>query len=352
MLPVLFAFALWADDVALEAVAKLGELGLKPVSGVAVAAEETDFAKALAAFAKVNRDLAAAAKEHAVHERKFLVTKTEAEAIRKQLQGLRVQYSLLPTNQLGNQINFLQEDLRSKDKLLEDENTGKESRAKLSKARAAYLEKTMELRKGADAAQAKYEELAKNPAVRSAVAAAAEATGKPLALGPSKQFERNVAALEKFELKTNTEDIALRKEGNTFRIDVTLNGEHAAEMIFDTGASSVSLPAGLARRIGLVPTPQTPQVEVSIADGRKFPAHRMELASVKVGKFTARNVECIVMPAEFADAPALLGGAFLNRFNYTMDQGTGKLKLTLLADDAEPAPKAKAGKKTPAKKKN
>ena len=48
--------------------------------------------------------------------------------------------------------------------------------------------------------------------------------------------------------------------------------------------------------------------------------------------FEAADVRCVVMPPEYADAPALLGGTFINRFGYKIDTGTGTLTLHRLDD--------------------
>ena len=102
----------------------------------------------------------------------------------------------------------------------------------------------------------------------------------------------------------------------------------------------------MAREIGLKPSEDAPKVRVSIADGSTVIATQATIEKVRVGKFEATNVECLVMPESFSSALPLLGGAFINRFNYKMDPDTGKLTLSKLGGEEEP----KTTKKTPVKK--
>ena len=51
-----------------------------------------------------------------------------------------------------------------------------------------------------------------------------------------------------------------------------------------------------------------------------------------IGTFEAHDVRCIVLPPEFTNAPALLGGSFINRFGYTIDTGASTLTLHRLDD--------------------
>ena len=77
---------------------------------------------------------------------------------------------------------------------------------------------------------------------------------------------------------------------------------------------------------------------------------RATIDTVRVGKFEATNVECLVMPESFSKAPPLLGGAFINRFNYKMDPDTGKLTLSKLGGEEEPKSTKKTTSKKPGKK--
>jgi predicted aspartyl protease len=50
---------------------------------------------------------------------------------------------------------------------------------------------------------------------------------------------------------------------------------------------------------------------VGLADGRQIPAKLIKLSTVRVGKFTAENVECVVLGEQANNAFPLLGISFL-----------------------------------------
>ena len=91
--------------------------------------------------------------------------------------------------------------------------------------------------------------------------------------------------------------------------------------------------AALAAQIGLFPSPTDPTTHLWVADGSVIVATVMTIPLARVGTFEVKNVRCIVLPPEYKNAPALLGGSFLNRFGYRIDTGTATLTLHRLDDD-------------------
>lgn len=115
-------------------------------------------------------------------------------------------------------------------------------------------------------------------------------------------------------------------------------------MVVDSGASAISVPSALARKLGVEPASSDPDIMVGMADGRRIPAKLVRLDSVRVGRFTAEDVECIVLGPEATDAPPLLGMSFLGQYKFELDAGAAPLKMVKV-DSGEPAPTAKAMKK-------
>jgi predicted aspartyl protease len=89
----------------------------------------------------------------------------------------------------------------------------------------------------------------------------------------------------------------------------------------------VSLPWRLAGELSLSPAPTAPKVRCSLADGRAVDAHRVVATNMRVGKFAADNVECIVLPAELDDAPPLLGMSFLGNYSFRIDPQAATMTL-------------------------
>jgi len=343
------AFVPLADDS--KDLELLKEKGLKPSAGFYIVPEETTLSKGLSDIRAIERAVNLAQKAFAQFEKQrvqneqiILELRNQNRELRDRLERSRNNVELY--NRIIGQLNNNQEELATRSKASMDSDSGKEARTKLSKARDQYMQKVLALRASADGAKKKYEELAADNTVKDAIAAANKEFEKDYELGPSKAFANNVKALEKLESKVLSESIQLRNDANTWRIDVVLNGKGPMPMVFDTGASSISLPAAMAQDIGLTLSADAPKVQVRIANGDTVTATRATIESVRVGQFEANDVECLIMPAELRDVPPLLGGAFINRFNYKMDPDTGKLTLTKLGGEEEP----KSAKKTSTKK--
>ena len=61
------------------------------------------------------------------------------------------------------------------------------------------------------------------------------------------------------------------------------------------------------------------RIPVHVADGSVVKAKAVVLDSVRVGRFTAHNVECTVFPPGVDKAPPLLGMSFLGRFKVQLN---------------------------------
>jgi clan AA aspartic protease (TIGR02281 family) len=91
-----------------------------------------------------------------------------------------------------------------------------------------------------------------------------------------------------------TDRIPLKKDGGVYWLNVTFNGTKTKRLIYDTGASSVSLPWGMACDLGLSPKHSDEEVSVQVADGRIVKAKSKKIGSVKVGNFAVTGVECTI----------------------------------------------------------
>ena len=210
-----------------------------------------------------------------------------------------------------------------------------EQQEQIDNARAAFLTTLFEVAEAANAMSEQYTELAGNEEVATAIATQAAETGRRLALGPSRGFERMQGELARSAEEYSAGVVDLRKEGSVMVIDVRVNGNPIRSMILDTGAGSISLPFAFARDLGIVPDESTRQVQVQMADGKIVDAWLMSLETVQVGQFVVRDVECLVLPEELHAAPALLGNSFLSHFTYNIDPERGKLLLSRIDRDED-----------------
>jgi aspartyl protease family protein len=103
--------------------------------------------------------------------------------------------------------------------------------------------------------------------------------------------------------------IRRRLDGH-FTANVKINGE-AISMIVDTGASTIVLKPGDARKAGIDPDTLTYRVPVLTANGRAMAA-RVRLDSVAIGPLDRKNVDALVAQPG-ALTQSLLGMSFLSR---------------------------------------
>ena len=197
----------------------------------------------------------------------------------------------------------------------------------IAQARTDYTRRIAELQKLQKQVIDDYQSLVTNQDVISALSELSEGKKAPYKLGPRSIFEKSSDKLARYNKIIKREVIPLRKRVDTFMVDTVLNGEHAVAMILDTGASTVFLPARIAKEAGLNPSENDPIYRARVADGRTVEARQMQLDSLSVGSFTITNAECVVFPESENNITPLLGGSFLKNFTYTIDPALGQLTL-------------------------
>jgi clan AA aspartic protease (TIGR02281 family) len=140
-------------------------------------------------------------------------------------------------------------------------------------------------------------------------------------LGPSRGFDESVKQLASREKLVLSKAVEMRRKGGVFEVDVTLNGTVTTPMIFDTGASFVAISAPFAAKLGLNPQSSDRTVQLHDATGGVTSAKLMTISSVRVGPFTVKNVDCVVLPPDKHDVPLLLGQSFISQFTHKVDNG-------------------------------
>jgi clan AA aspartic protease (TIGR02281 family) len=174
-----------------------------------------------------------------------------------------------------------------------------------------------------DEAAKKYTALAADKTVAAAVARALpKAT-----LGPSAEFTEAVTELGKWRTAVETEAIPLREESGTFTAEVLLNNK-PFRMRVNSGTSSVLLPFDVAKQIDLTPTDKDEDITLKLPNGTEIQGKEMVIPSVRVGRFSVKDIRCIVLEPNLEDPPLILGGTFLNNFIHKIDPSKNELHLT------------------------
>ena len=242
-------------------------------------------------------------------------------------------------NQIVAMVNGVTDRLNLLRSQQADPDAKKDVDAQAARGREAFIQAVLDLRILADGVGSGYAALAGDDDVRKALEEVNRGAKVKATLGPSKAFAANLAQLAKAEASVLSESVALRKEGGIFWLDVTFNGKVTRPMAFDTGAADVVLPSELAAEIGLKPGKDDPVVQCRVADGSIIEARQMTVHSIRVGKFTVKDVTCTVMPAGKANVPPLLGQTFQRNFSLKFSPDSGQLVLSRVEDpDAPKAP--------------
>ena len=203
-----------------------------------------------------------------------------------------------------------------------------EARSAMNQARETYIQEVLDLRKMADTISNQYKTKAAEAKVRSAVADLNRATGKSYQLAHSSTFRASLRRLKVIEDTVLSEAIPLREEQfGTLLVSVVVDGKYTEEMIVDSGASSILLPAKTANKLGVEVKADAPLITLVMADGREIQGKRVVLAKVRVGKFTVENVEAVVLGANAVAAEPLLGMSFLGHFKFEVNSQQRKLTM-------------------------
>lgn len=233
-------------------------------------------------------------------------------------------------NRIVGTINELRAQMVTGGRQLEEKEKARDQAASVVFARSGEYEQLLiESRRLHGEVKSQYEALAVDPQVAEAIRRHHQAGGKQSRLGPGVLFAGIDKRLAGLETKVFSEAIPLRQGGgNLWYVPVVFNGRHTQEMAVDTGASVIALSFDQAQAVGLAPGADARTIHVTVADGSVVACKLVFAQSVRVGKFTAENVECTVLPPGTPPSTPLLGLSFFKHFNFKIDSAQGRLVMS------------------------
>lgn len=110
--------------------------------------------------------------------------------------------------------------------------------------------------------------------------------------------------------------VPLKRAGNAFLVQATLNGFVRVPLMVDTGASFTVISTQTAQRLGLN-LQRAATIPMRSASGVFF-AHFTKVRSLKVGDAVVKDVEVVVHDIAPGREQGLLGMSFLDHFNVTI----------------------------------
>jgi hypothetical protein len=182
----------------------------------------------------------------------------------------------------------------------------------IEKTRQSYQEAVDKLRASVASVMSTYTGLMKDEPVVIALADRSAAARIKQKLGPSKEFLTLLNWLGIPPVQSETFD--LRRVGGVDHIDAQLSGGSPISMVLDPTVVQIVLPAGIAAGLALKPTNRVAEWKAS--DGQAFLVPEMTIPSVHVGRMTAHNVACAIVPAQHENIAPVLGRSFLEKFDY------------------------------------
>ena len=314
--------------------ATIEDLGLS-VRGTSLVLESTvkqeqELSKRLAAIVRQRTSLYKSGQAlTAVQQRARLTTETISKLKQQNVQlnaRLARVTDVVTNNQLVGaiQVNAGQIDLGMEAKGKIDEEV-RSARSDVNKLRAAYVQEVLDMRELANGVSDGYKKLGADPRAKPAIERLETKTGKKYMVASS--FRRSLKKLESFENAVLSEKIPLRRQGGTLYVSVVVDGKHSHEMVLDSGASIISLPENMARQCGIQVKASDPTIVLQLADGSEIEGKMVRLASVRVGKFEVKDVECAVLGPEAIRAEPLLGMSFLEHFKIEIDSQESVLSM-------------------------
>lgn len=320
-----------ADDPDADA---LSSKGLVKSNSLFVLSSENDVVGGMRALRLNKAKMDVEVRQRLEFERKIKLAKdyiADAEARLNQLQEqIATATDVTIRNRLIRENNLLVVRVREAGREQKDM---EEKSSKLGIAlKADYVDQMMLLSAKADTINKSYTALAADDDVKATLDKINAAGKGHVKLGPSSPFLAAANQLRVWRKEIETESIPLFEEGGVNEVDVMLNGT-IHRMILDSGSSGIVLPTELGAELNLTPGPKDRVVQMTIADGSTIEGHLMKLKSVRVGRFTMEDIECVVLNPTPNKAPALLGNTFLSHFVVKLDSKGGALYLTELSKD-------------------
>jgi len=199
-------------------------------------------------------------------------------------------------------------------------------RAVLSEAESNYAEKILVIRKQFTLLESEVQDALANVQVAIALKVMnvnyetpAEPTADQILAALNKRVER-------VEQEVFSENIPLQVENRSMYVNVVV-GNKTTRMVVDSGASLICLPARVAAELGIMITPNAPQMELVVANGDRIGARGVVLPRVRIGEFEVENVDAAVLDAAADAAEPLLGMSFLDHFKFEINAADRSLKM-------------------------
>ncbi|MDB4353265.1 retroviral-like aspartic protease family protein [bacterium] len=199
-------------------------------------------------------------------------------------------------------------------------------RAVLSEAESKYAERILAIRKQFTLVETTVREALTDNQVAIALQVMHVNFETPANLTSDQVLASLNKRVERVEQEVFSETIPLQVENRSMYVNVVV-GNKTTRMVVDSGASLICLPARIAAELGIVISPDAPQMELVVANGDRISARGVVLPRVRIGEFEVENVDAAVLEAAADAAEPLLGMSFLDHFKFEINAADRSLKM-------------------------
>ncbi len=332
------AQAAYSNDVVAKADKILADAGIKRSGKTLLATGTSELNRALSNLTKSRKAIKQLADARKLTEEQLELTRQQFRILNAQNGELNLRLTRpLPgatNNQLVGLINA------NNARLLQlDEQRGQlqeklaSDRRAVNEAETQYADQVLALRRDFTALQRTLESSLAEPNLRIALKVSNVNFQTPETIDIAVLLGSIDRRIKQIESEIFSESIALdvTPDGSAY-VHVAV-GETSIDMVLDSGASLICLPAEAATKLGISVPADAPRMRLVLADGRTIDARGVVLPQVRVGQFTAENVDAAVLDAAAIHAEPLLGMSFLGNFRFEIDTSSRTLKMLRIGEE-------------------
>jgi len=332
--------AAYSEDVVAKADKILTDAGLRRSGKTVLATGTSELNRSIANLAKSRKAIKQLADARKLTEEQLELTRQQFRLLDAQNGELNLRLTRpLPAatnNQLVGQINANNVRLRQ---LAEQRGQLQEKlagdRRAVNEAEAQYSEQVLALRRDFTALQQSLQAALAEPNLRIALQVFHVNFQTPQAIDIAVLLGATDRRIKQIEREIFSESIALHvSPDGSLSVHVTV-GEASVDMVLDSGAALICLPAETAAQLGISVPADAPPMRLVLADGRTIAARGVVIPKVRIGQFAAENVDAAVLDAAAIHAEPLLGMSFLSNFRFEIDTSSRTLKLLRIGEEPQ-----------------
>jgi hypothetical protein len=146
------------------------------------------------------------------------------------------------------------------------------------------------------------------------VARALGQLGAPHRLGPAKDYVAQLPRLQEYDEHALTSFVPFYRHNDQMRLGAILDERIPVSFAWRDSSEPTFITFNMAEAIGIGIPADRPKTVLTVSSGRRLPAVRVKIPSIRFGKCLLQDVEAYVLPPEGEDVGAQFGTADLRGY--------------------------------------